>query len=125
MIDVSLSVDGGGEDLGSLEEWLRAEPELRGRIRRGDSEEPAGSMGGTTDLIVTLAMSGTLTVIARSVQVWLIQRKSDLSVDIVSPDGRKMSITARRVKEPQGFAREVLESLGSTPEDSEVTTDRR
>lgn len=113
MIDIALSMDGREGDLESLEEWLRSEDGLRGRIDRGNCEKPVGTMGGTTDVIVTLATSGTLSVVARSVQVWLTQRKPDLVVDIRSPNGKRMTVTAQKVKDPDDLVHDMLESFDS------------
>lgn len=96
--------------------WQGQAEELR-EIRRNH--------GGTTDLIVTLATSGTLTVVANSVRVWLTQRRSDLTLEISSQDGTKRSLTARKIKDPHAFAREMLEAFSSMSGHSGGTTDRR
>jgi hypothetical protein len=47
--------------------------------------------------------------LARSLSVWLVQRRGDLEVKVTGPDGRQVSVKARRVDAEQ-LLRAVLES---------------
>jgi hypothetical protein len=83
------------DELGSLRQWLGDEPEFRGRVRMQEAPVQYGQMGGLVEaLSVGLASGGALTVLARSVSVWLRERRSKLSVKIVNPDGSSQEITA-------------------------------
>jgi class 3 adenylate cyclase len=55
-------------------------------------------MGAPTELLVTLASSGTAAVLARSLQVWLTQRHRDIAITIMAADGRALTIDAKRVQ---------------------------
>ena len=94
-----LKVAGGTDphaELLSLRDWLNREPDFRGRV---DVEEPVvrpGEMGGLAEVLtVALAGGGTLSVLAGSVSVWLEQRRSDITIEVVAPDGGSTKISAR------------------------------
>jgi hypothetical protein len=93
-----LSVDGGRDADVALWQWLRGAPDLRGKISREQGPSPAGAMGGTTELVVALASTGTLAAVARAVGVWLTQRHADITVTITLPDGRTVALDAQRVQ---------------------------
>jgi hypothetical protein len=61
-----------------------------------------------------MASAGVMTALARSLSVWLVQRRSDLTVNVTGPDGRQVSVSARRVTDPEQILRAVLEP--ATPE---------
>jgi membrane-associated two-gene conflict system component 1 (EACC1) len=89
-----------------------SEPELRGRIHLADAPAPAGTMGSVPELVVAAtAAAGVFTALARSLSVWLVQRRGDLEVKVTGPDGRQVSVKARRVDAEQ-LHRAVLESPG-------------
>lgn len=82
-------------ELASLRRWLGDEPEFRGRVRFEEAPVRAGQMGGLAEaLSVGIASGGALTVLAKSVSVWLRERRSTLTVKIVNPDGSSQEITA-------------------------------
>jgi hypothetical protein len=97
-MDVRLEISGASDtqdELGSLRAWLGDEPEFRGRVRAVEASLLPGQMGGLIDaLTIALAGGGALTVLAGSVSVWLQQRRSQLTVKIVNPDGSAQEITA-------------------------------
>ncbi len=89
----------GGDDthaeLSSLRQWLSSESEFRGRVRIEEAPIQPGHMGGLAEaLTVALGSGGALAVLAGSVSVWLQQRRSQLTVKIVNPDGSSQEITA-------------------------------
>ncbi|MBF6332037.1 effector-associated constant component EACC1 [Nocardia transvalensis] len=99
------------EEVLALYEWLRREPEFRGRVRLlGGGPEP-GEMGAVTDiLLVALGGGGALTMLASSLKVFFAQpRRSDLEITIETPEGRRISVTAERVADPEALVRQVLE----------------
>lgn len=97
-MDVRLELvgsDNQNDELASLWRWLGDEPEFRGRVRIVTAPLEAGRMGGLAEyLSIALAGGGALTVLARSVSVWLEQRRSTLTVKIVNTDGSSQEISA-------------------------------
>jgi len=117
-VEARIAIDGHDIDVESLWDWLRHEPELQGRLRIDSADAPEGAMGATTELVVqtaaVMAGAGVMTALARSLSVWLVQRRSDLTVKVTGPDGRQVSVSARRVANPEQLLRAVLEP--ATPE---------
>lgn len=71
------------EELASLDQWLRDEPLLRGKVDRRRPAPRAGEMGALTDaLVVALGGGGVGAVLAESVTLWLRQRRSDVKIVI-------------------------------------------
>lgn len=95
---VRLSVDGAPDVEVRLWQWLQAAPGLRGQVRREQMPADVEAMGGASELVVALASTGTLTVLARTVGVWLTHRHSDVTVTVTLPDGAKVALDARRVQ---------------------------
>jgi hypothetical protein len=69
--------------------------------------------------VVVLATTTTVVVpvLARSLSVWLVQRRSDLTVTVTGPDGRQVSLSSRRVADPEKLLRTVLEPVAPVPLD--------
>lgn len=106
--DVRIAVT--GDDLPALREWLNAEPEFRGRVRVADGVAASDEMGVATELVVAVgAAVPVVSVLARTLATWLVQRRSDVTVTVTAPDGRKVSLNAKRVKDPERLIREVLD----------------
>lgn len=77
----------------SLRDWLVREPLFRGGVYVENRVVEPGDMGTLEDvLIVALGSGGAATVLAKSVSVWLQQRRSGLSVQITGPDGTHVEI---------------------------------
>jgi len=119
-VDVRIAVDGrdADADADALWDWLRNEPELRGRVRTASASTPEGAMGASTELVVqaaaTMAGAGALwAALARSLSVWLTQRRSDITVKVTGPDGRQVSVNAKRVADPERLLRQALEASTS------------
>lgn len=98
MSQVRLSVDGPPGAEVALWQWLRAEPELRGQVRREQVAAEAGAMDGATGLVVALASTGTLAAVARAVVVWLTHRHGDYTVTVIWPDGATVALDAKRAQ---------------------------
>jgi len=113
---VRLRVNGTPDTEVALWEWLRTDPQLRGQTTRVPAPAPVEAMGAATEIVVALASTGTLAAVARTVEVWLTQRHSDVTVTAILPDGRQMTLDARRV--PVGD----LEKLLNTTNDHERET---
>lgn len=103
------------EVLRSLYQWLRNEPELRGRVQQLDRQPAPGEMGALADvLMVALGSGGAVGVVASSLKVFFAQpRRSDLKITIETSDGRKVSVDAKRAANPEVIVREVLDDGGS------------
>ncbi|MCW6003722.1 hypothetical protein K1W54_03890, partial [Micromonospora sp. CPCC 205371] len=103
--EVRLRVTGDTAVLEDLQDWLRREPELRGRVRHPPAPVSAGEMGGLSDtLVVALGSGGAISVLLGSVQVWL-QRRRDVSVEVCDGDGRRVALTAQRAADAGGLPR--------------------
>ncbi|MEU0502025.1 hypothetical protein [Nocardia sp. NPDC005998] len=96
-MDVQLRVAGSHDphrELVSLRDWTSRESLLRGRVRAEHQPIRPGEMGALEEvLIVALGGGGAATVLARSVSVWLQQRRSELRVEVTTPDGTRVEIT--------------------------------
>jgi hypothetical protein len=122
MSQVRISVTGGPEsETGSLWDWLRNEPELRGRLSQ-DSTTAPDEMGGLTEIVVSLIGAPSLAVLARSLQVWLTQQRSDVSVELTDPHGRTVKLSAKRVEDGEHLVERVIQLAG---QDAQDTSDRR
>ncbi|MGW1677484.1 effector-associated constant component EACC1 [Saccharopolyspora sp. NPDC002376] len=103
-------------ELLSLYQWLILENELRGQVSLDQPAPEPGQMGALADaLVVSLGAGGAVTVLARSLWVWLQQRHSDLTVEI-EDDGskRRVKFDAKRVPNPEEVVR-VLRQLEAHP----------
>lgn len=113
MAEARITVDGHDRDAESLWDWLRDEPELRGRLRTRSAPTPDETMGVPIELVVVLAAAtpAVAAALARSVSIWLVQRRSDLTIKVTGPDGRQISVSSRRVADPEQLLRAVLEPV--------------
>ena len=76
---------------------LTSEPGLRARQQDGSAD--AGAKGAATEIIVSLATSGSLASLARILQVWLSRdRRRSLTVAIrQTPDGKVISVEGEKI----------------------------
>ncbi|MFJ8954936.1 hypothetical protein ACIRO1_33045 [Streptomyces sp. NPDC102381] len=96
----------------SLADWLRYEEDLRGKTRVEHYEITPGQMGGLPEaLVVALSTGGAATVLARAVVEWVKQRKSDVTVKAVRPNGESFEIDLRRVTAPEALAAQLCDFL--------------
>jgi hypothetical protein len=112
----------GDGDADRLWDWLRDEPELRGRMRRVDVASPPEAMGSVTEIVVQVAAAAAgaaalWEALARSLVAWRRYRGSDVTIEIVGADGRRVSATARRIEDAEPMLREVLGLPAQTPAD--------
>ena len=115
-------VDGSPTDESSLREWLSREPDVRVHLVAVPRSAGEGTMGTTSDLVIQVAAAaGGATAVwaalARSLSVWLTQRRSDVSLTVTGADGRKVTINAKRVGDAEKLVRQVLDAVPETPED--------
>lgn len=115
--EARIAVYGHETDAESLWHWLRDEPELCGRLRVGSAPTSAQTMGVPIELVVVLATAATAVVsaLARSVSTWLVQSRADVIVKVTGPDGRQVSVSARRIADPETLLRAVLDGTDHPP----------
>jgi hypothetical protein len=89
----------GARDVNTLlQEWLCGVPQLRGHLDRHTVPPAPDQMGtGAGELVVALASTGMATALVKSLQIWLTNRHSDVTITVTAPDGRQASVTAARV----------------------------
>jgi hypothetical protein len=120
-VEARIAVDGRDADRESLWDWLTREPELRGRLLAVAAPAPREAMGAPADLVVQLAgATAVWAALASSLSVWLVQRRSDVTITVTLPDGRKVSVSAKRVDgmrvaDSEQIARRLLELGTATP----------
>jgi hypothetical protein len=90
------------EEVASLEDWLRDEPELRGHVRRTIAPvgptELSGGLGEA--LIVVLGSGGVAGVLARSLNTWLRTRRPTVTLTVSVKD-RSATLHAHDVEGSQ------------------------
>jgi Effector Associated Constant Component 1 len=123
--EVRITVEGQDTDTASLWDWLRHEPELRGRLRASGTPVSEEAMGVPIELVVVLATATVpvTSALARSLSTWLVQRRSDLTVTVTGPDGRQVSMSSRRVADPEKLLRMVLEPPEPQPAGESAPSD--
>lgn len=106
-----------GEDhaaLESLDNWLRQEHELAGRVTLAVTRPREGELGSLGEaLVVAVSSGGTLSVLAASLKAWLsIPHRSDVRIKVQRPDGHFVEIDADRVSSERidNLVRQVLAS---------------
>jgi hypothetical protein len=110
-VEIRISVaDGDPADLESLNDWLRGEPGLAGRVSAVGSSPARGQLGTLTDaLVVALGSGGAISVLAASLKSWLsLPRRSDVTVTLHHPDGSSVTIDAKRVAAGQADVESVI-----------------
>ncbi len=108
MADLHITVDGRDGDVESLQDWLRGEPEFRGHLRQGETPGPDGAMGAVVDVIVGVVSSGAATTLAKSLQVWLTQRRADVKITVAGPEGREVVLDAKRIPDAERLVNTAL-----------------
>jgi hypothetical protein len=96
---VKVTVTGAQDVDVALSNWLRDVPQLRGRIHRERVQAQPEEQGASGDLVVALASTGAATALVTSLQVWLANRHTDVSVRVTGPDGRQVVVNAARARD--------------------------
>ena len=118
-MEVRVSCDGRDAtvELESLDDWLRGEPALAGRLRLSGPSPGEGELGAVADaLIVAVGSGGTLSVLAASLKAWLTQlRGSDVRIRIQHDAERLVEIDAKRIDGDRvdALIRQALGSRGA------------
>ncbi|WP_055565089.1 MULTISPECIES: hypothetical protein [Streptomyces] len=98
-----------------LHSWLQREDDLRGRVRlRGEAPGP-GQMGAVSELVLTTVSSGTVAALVASAQLWIKQRRANLSIVVRHPDGKEVEIDAEQIAGAEEFIRTVLRDSDPAP----------
>ena len=89
-------ISGDDADLESLDDWLRGERELTGRVAHATAPPQQGEMGVPPEaLIVAVGSGGTLSVLAAALKAWVsLPRRSDVRIKIQGVDGHVVEIAA-------------------------------
>lgn len=119
-MSVQIQVTGGpaGSDttlVRELHAWLQREDELRGRVRLRSAGPAPGQMGAMTELVLTAVSSGTVAALVASAQLWIKQRRADLSIVVRHPDGKEVEIDAQQISGAEEFIRTVLRDADPAP----------
>lgn len=120
MMDVRISASGDDAMLilESLEEWLRAEPSLTGRVRLARKVPSQGEMGALADaLVVAVSAGGSITILASALQSWVSQpRRAAVRVRIATGhDGRReieLDSEGVDVRKIETFLRAAIDASG-------------
>jgi hypothetical protein len=112
-VQARISIVGGDHAaLESLNDWLRREHELAGRVTFAAMRPREGELGALGEaLVVAVGSGGTVSVLAASLKAWMsLPRRSDVRIKVQGPDGRLVEIDASRVNEERidDLIRQVL-----------------
>jgi hypothetical protein len=58
-------------------------------------------MGAVVDVIIGVVSSGAATTLAKSLQVWLTQRRADVALKVSGPGGREVVLDAKRIPDAE------------------------
>jgi hypothetical protein len=130
MLAVTLATTGagavGGESATALADWLEADDELRGHVRREAAPVPEGALGAElAQVVVSLGSSGAVTAMASVIIAWLRRRTGSVSVSMTRPDGSTVELTAERVRalDASGVREQVDQLVAAVWPDGEAADD--
>lgn len=111
-MEAQLRISGGEriEEIASLREWLRDEPELRGLIQQVNTPiGPTELSGGVVGLLtVALGSGGVAAALSQSLSIWLRTRRPSVTLT-VSVNKRSATLEAHHIDKQQ--ADETLKLL--------------
>ena len=115
---VTVSSDDQFEALGSLSEWLRRDPELRGTPIRVVRRPPQpGELGSVAEAVQIVTQNGAaVTAAAATLGAWLTARARATKIRVRDGD-REVEIEAGRMKDARQVAGEILDRLSASAED--------
>ncbi|MGW3352931.1 effector-associated constant component EACC1 [Nonomuraea rubra] len=96
-VRIAVSGPGSAAAVESLWAWLPQEPGLRGRVRLSRVPLPGSAMGAALEFLIATSATGVLTVLARSLSLWIGQQRTEVTIEVNSPDGRQVSLTATKI----------------------------
>jgi hypothetical protein len=106
-----LSGDRAGQ-LESLDDWLRREPRLAGRVRLARPVPRGGELGALAEaVVVAIGSGGTVSVLAASLGGWLSQpRRAGVTLKVEGADGTVVEIGGRvRADQAEALLRQAIE----------------
>ncbi|WP_412543932.1 hypothetical protein R8Z50_15980 [Longispora sp. K20-0274] len=108
LLAVRSEEDGAG--LADLQDWLRHEPELRGRVTPVTRAPGPDELGAVTDVLsVAVGGGGVLAVLAASLRSFFAQpRRSDIRITVHAADGSTVEVDAHRVTDVETLLRATL-----------------
>jgi hypothetical protein len=111
-MSVLLSVEGDypAEGFEELARWLGGEEELRGLLTQEPAVPGPGELGALSDVLVAAVGSGgALSALFASLKTFLsLPRASDVRIVLRTPDGRRVEVDAKRIKDVDALVRETL-----------------
>jgi hypothetical protein len=110
-VEARFVVDGSDTDRVALWEWLRDDRDLRGQVRR-ETAPAVGHLGGEIEYVVSAVVGAgaVWAALAKTMSIWLVQRRSDVTIRITGADGRSAEVSAKRTKDPEAIIRHVLDA---------------
>lgn len=103
------------DNLLSLQGYLHAEPELRGRVATCASAPAPGALGAPIDALTITLGSGGATSAIYLMTTWMKQRTTDLTLKISGQSGVVVEVQTARVK------RMTLQELSTFVDDLQRT----
>jgi len=90
VVEARITVHGEGAEAGGggLAQWLRREPELRGRVALRPAAAEPGTLAASADIVVSVLGNSAILALARAVRTWLEHRKPVVEVELDTPRGR-------------------------------------
>jgi hypothetical protein len=102
-------IDGTGEELSALSDWLGAEAELRGRVRIVNSPISDTELGALPELLnVALGAGGAGTVLATSLVTWLKTRRTKAKLTVES-DGHSVTLDIETINDVKPLLEQILQ----------------
>lgn len=118
-MQLRIAVEGSDTDAEALWEWLGNEPALRGRLTSVAAPPARGTMGAVSEVVVQLAATAAVwTALAQSMSTWLSHRRSDVDITLRTPDGRQVTVNAKRVRDVEALVRNLVLPEGGSPEEA-------
>lgn len=108
-IELSVQGDESADELSELADWLAEDDELRGLVTPSPMVPAAGELGATSDvLLAAVGSGGAVSVLAASLKAFLAQpRRSDVTIIVTGTDGRRVEISAKRVRDVEALVRQA------------------
>ena len=99
MPHLSISVPGDDTAAQSLAEWLRREPQSRGKAQPARVPVDDRHLRLAADLAIILPNPTTIVVApSRAVSTWTTQPGSDVPIEPALPESRKVSVSVKRTR---------------------------
>ncbi|WP_284739964.1 effector-associated constant component EACC1 [Amycolatopsis sp. RTGN1] len=116
---IRITADDAVAELGSLNDWLSADEQLRGRIHvLAAAGEPGTLAAGLPEaLAVALAPGGVATAVATVLVTWIRHRTGSVKITGTRPDGSTFDLEATHVRNLDAAAvRELTAEITDAPE---------